>query len=235
MRLMWSKPDSLSHSNKEFCTMILFQLSFTALVAATTWAQNISLRYMPLGDSITEATCWRAKLWHKFQDTEWSTVNFVGSSHGDNNCKDAQYDKDSEGHSGFLAINIASAKQTDGWLKNSPADVVTIHLGTNDLAYNHPIADIIKSFTTIITSIRAAKPKMKIIVSIPSLISALLNSTLNVAVLLKLWVPLSYTDTVVLAQVAQVILMMKDHAKHDTNAIALNQQIIPLGSGTEQY
>ena len=140
------------------------QLYVAALVATTTLAQNDSLSYMPLGDSITEATCWRAKLWHKFQSTEWSKVNFVGSSRGDNNCKDNQYDKDSEGHSGYLAINIANAKQTDGWLKKNPADVVTMHLGTNDLAYNHPVTDILKAFTTIITSIRTANPKMKIIV-----------------------------------------------------------------------
>jgi len=147
--------------------MVLFKLlSAAALVAATTSAQDVTLSYMPLGDSITEAACWRAKLWHKFQSTEWSKVNFVGSSRGDNNCKDNQYDKDSEGHSGFLAINIANAKQTDGWLKKNPADVVTIHLGTNDLAYNHPVADIIKAYTSILTSIRAANPKMKIIVSI---------------------------------------------------------------------
>jgi len=201
--------------------MISFKLLFaTALVATTTSAQNVSLRYMPLGDSITEATCWRAKLWHKFQGTEWSTVNFVGSSHGDNNCRDNQYDKDSEGHSGFLAINIANAKQTDGWLKNNPADVVTIHLGTNDLAYNHAVKDIISAFTSILTSIRTANPRMKIIVS--TLTCPKYHCR-----------PKGKPCLVVLTcvQVAQIIPMMRDHAHQDATAVALNQQLIPWAQG----
>jgi len=208
--------------------MVSFNLlSIAALAAATASAQNVSLRYMPLGDSITEAACWRAKLWHKFQDTEWSSVNFVGSSRGDNSCKDNQYDKDSEGHSGFQAIDIASKKQTDGWLKKNPADVVTVHLGTNDLAYNHPVGDIIKAFTSILTSIRAANPKMKIIVRIPSDSSDTLKPTPRAAFVH------CTTEYIMLTpvQVAQIIPMMKDHAKQDASAITLNQQLVTWARG----
>lgn len=103
--------------------MVSFKLLTLATIATTTLAQNttVPLRYMPFGDSITEIVCWRAKLWEKLQSTEWATVNWVGSGKTENNCKDTKYDKDNEGHSGFLAIDIVTKKQLEGWLKTNPA------------------------------------------------------------------------------------------------------------------
>ncbi|KAF2875573.1 SGNH hydrolase-type esterase domain-containing protein [Massariosphaeria phaeospora] len=146
--------------------MVAFKLlALTTLVACVT-AQNATIRYMPFGDSITEIICWRSKLWNKLQGTEWATVNFVGSGKTENNCRDAKYDRDHEGHSGFLAVNIANNKQLDGWLKTNPADVITMHLGTNDLVSgNKPVADIIRAFTTLVASMRTSNPKMKIVVA----------------------------------------------------------------------
>ncbi|KAF2728145.1 SGNH hydrolase [Polyplosphaeria fusca] len=146
--------------------MVSFKLlSFSGLVAAAA-AQNATLRYMPFGDSITEIVCWRAKLWEKLQGTEWATVNWVGSGKTENNCGDTKYDRDNEGHSGFLAINIANNKQLDGWLDKNPADVITMHLGTNDIAQqSKPTADIIKAFTTLVNTMRTKNPKMKIVVA----------------------------------------------------------------------
>ncbi|PSN68274.1 SGNH hydrolase [Corynespora cassiicola Philippines] len=146
--------------------MVSLKLLTTTLLASTTLAQNVTLRYMPFGDSITEIICWRAKLWQKLRSTEWASVDFVGSGRGENNCRDTQYDRDNEGHSGFLAINIANNKQLDGWLKTNPADVITMHLGTNDIVQqNKPVADIIKAFTTLVGTMRASNPKMKIVVA----------------------------------------------------------------------
>lgn len=120
---------------------------------------------MPFGDSITEIVCWRSKLWNKLQSTEWGTVNFVGSGRTENNCKDTKYDRDNEGHSGFLAIDIANKNQLDGWLKQNPADVITMHLGTNDIVQqSKPTADIIAAFTKLVGTMRTHNPKMKIVV-----------------------------------------------------------------------
>lgn len=114
--------------------MVSFAFLSLAVVAATASAQTATpIRYMPFGDSITEIICWRSKLWNKLQTTEWATVNFVGSGKNENNCRDTKYDRDNEGHSGFLAIDIANKNQLDGWLKTNPADVITMHLGTNDI------------------------------------------------------------------------------------------------------
>ncbi|KAF2794189.1 carbohydrate esterase family 3 protein [Melanomma pulvis-pyrius CBS 109.77] len=148
--------------------MVSFKLLTLATLATTTLAQNttVPLRYMPFGDSITEIICWRAKLWEKLQTTEWSTVNFVGSGKTENNCKDTKYDRDNEGHSGFLAIDIVQKKQLEGWLKTNPADVITMHLGTNDIVQqSKSVADIIKAFTTLVGTMRTSNPKMKIVVA----------------------------------------------------------------------
>lgn len=146
--------------------MVSFKIfSLTALVAGAT-AQNVTLRYMPFGDSITEIVCWRAKLWDKLQTTEWASTNFVGSGKTENNCRNTKYDRDNEGHSGFLAIDIANRKQLDGWLKTNPADVITMHLGTNDIVQqNKAVTDIIAAFTTLVGTMRTSNPKMKIVVA----------------------------------------------------------------------
>tara|TARA_R110002003_G_scaffold143_15_gene13299 strand:+ start:1556 stop:2386 length:831 start_codon:yes stop_codon:yes gene_type:complete len=137
-----------------------------AALAVSASAQNSTLRYMPFGDSITEVVCWRSKLWTKLlQSTEWASVNFVGSGRTENNCKDATYDRDNEGHSGFLAIDIAAKNQLDGWLKTNPADVITMHLGTNDIVQqNKPVAEILAAFTKLVATMRASNARMKIVV-----------------------------------------------------------------------
>ncbi|KAK8108017.1 uncharacterized protein PG998_010030 [Apiospora kogelbergensis] len=142
-------------------------LSIAATLVGAAVAQNTTaLRYMPFGDSITEITCWRAKLWEKLQGTEWATTNFVGSGKNENNCRDTKYDRDNEGHSGFLAINIANSKQLVGWLQRNPADVITMHLGTNDIVQqNKPIDQIIAAFSTLVQVMRDSNPKMKIVVA----------------------------------------------------------------------
>lgn len=149
--------------------MLGLPLLLTTLAAAGAAAQTAAtgLRYMPFGDSITEIVCWRAKLWDKLQTTEWSTVDFVGSGKTENNCRNTKYDRDNEGHSGFLAINIASQKQLVGWLQKNPADVISMHLGTNDIVQQSKnVNDIIAAFTTLVGQMRAHNPKVKIVVGL---------------------------------------------------------------------
>ncbi|KAK4183899.1 SGNH hydrolase [Podospora australis] len=149
--------------------MVAITTFLSLLAAASTAAaqsQNATLRYMPFGDSITEIICWRSKLWNKLQTTEWSSVDFVGSGKTENNCRDTKYDRDNEGHSGFLAINIANQKQLVGWLQRNPADVITMHLGTNDIVQqNKNVNDIIAAFTTLVQQMRDHNPRMKIVVA----------------------------------------------------------------------
>ena len=145
--------------------MVSFNLIALLPLLGAVAAQNSTIRFMPFGDSITEIVCWRALLWEKLQTTEWASVNFVGSGKTENNCRDTKYDRDNEGHSGFLAINIANQNQLDGWLKQNPADVITMHLGTNDMVQNKANTDIIAAFTKLVGTMRTHNPKMKIVVS----------------------------------------------------------------------
>ncbi|KAI1412316.1 carbohydrate esterase family 3 protein [Hypoxylon sp. FL1857] len=146
--------------------MLCNKLLPAAMLLGASVAQNATLRYMPFGDSITEIICWRAKLWEKLKPTEWGSVDWVGSGRGENNCGDSTYDRDNEGHSGFLAIDIANRKQLVGWLQQNPADVITMHLGTNDIVQqNKPTNDIIAAFTTLVGVMRDSNPNMKIVVA----------------------------------------------------------------------
>ena len=139
--------------------------ALTAVLAAVSVQARASLRYMPFGDSITEMGCWRAQLWDKLQKEGFKDVDFVGNSKSATACSGLAYDKDHEGHSGFLAIDIASKKQLVGWLQKAPADIITMHLGTNDIGRNSKTTDIIAAFSTLVEQMRASNPKIRIIVS----------------------------------------------------------------------
>lgn len=145
--------------------MVSFKLITLLPLLGVAAAQNTTIRFMPFGDSITEIVCWRALLWEKLQTTEWASVNFVGSGKTENNCRDTKYDRGNEGHSGYLAVNIANQNQLDGWLQRNPADVITMHLGTNDMVGNKGISEIIAAFTKMVGTMRSHNPKMKIVVS----------------------------------------------------------------------
>ncbi|KAH9909061.1 cellulose-binding protein [Xylariomycetidae sp. FL2044] len=135
-------------------------------LVGTAWAQT-KLRIMPLGDSITEITCWRSKLWDMLKAANVTDqIEFVGSmTNNPQNCQaeDANWDKHHEGHSGFLAINIANSL-LEGWLAEAKPDVVMFMLGTNDVAQGRTVAAIISSYSLMVDLMRASNPNMKIIV-----------------------------------------------------------------------
>jgi lysophospholipase L1-like esterase len=195
--------------------MVHFTPLLLSTLLATTSAQsaNTTLRYMPFGDSITEIICWRAKLWERLQSTEWATVNFVGSGKTENNCGNTRYDRDNEGHSGFLAVDIANKGQLEGWLKANPADVITMHLGTNDIVQqNKAVSDIIAAFTKLVGTMRSNNPRMKIVVR-----------TLSILVSPILSIHTTYL------QVAQIIPIAIGN--FNTKIQQLNTAIVPWAQG----
>ncbi|KAE8444009.1 hypothetical protein EG329_001138 [Mollisiaceae sp. DMI_Dod_QoI] len=146
-------------SRMQFLVMAICLLS--SVLAQT------KLRVMPLGDSITEITCWRAMVWDNLTTAGLADkIEFVGSSTTNSqNCKAtaATWDHHHEGHSGFLAIDIAN-KDLTGWLASAKPDVVMFMLGTNDVNGRHSTADIMAAYTKMVTEMRASNPNMKIIV-----------------------------------------------------------------------
>lgn len=122
---------------------------------------------VPLGDSITEITCWRALVWDQIVDAKYADkVQYVGSQNSNpQNCKPktASWDQHHEGHSGWLAIDIANNYLTN-WLQKTPADIVMFMLGTNDVNRGHTTTEIMAAYTKMVNITRAANPKTKIIV-----------------------------------------------------------------------
>ncbi len=114
------------------------------------------VRIMPLGDSITARPGYRPPLWFDLGGASYD-VDFVGSS--PESCPDdpsqCSYDPDNEGHSGWTPDQIAAS--LNGFLGANPADVILLHIGTNDLDLLgvEDILNITDSFDPAITVVLA--------------------------------------------------------------------------------
>jgi lysophospholipase L1-like esterase len=116
-------------------TVILLALALAFASAA--WAETLGpIRIMPLGDSITYGTNstgtvgYRRPLYQLLSGAGYS-VDFVGSQ-ADGSPMD--FDRNHEGHRGWRADQIRD--NIAGWLNSTPADVVLLHIGTNDITQN---------------------------------------------------------------------------------------------------
>ncbi len=124
--------------NNNYLTKPLFKSIMTLLFFITTlvageslWAQ---IRIMPLGDSITRGVIgspdeigYRRLLYLDLINSGYD-VNFVGYR-PDGFLLD--FDRDHEGHGGFLTQEIAL--NIEGYLDINPADIILLHIGTNDV------------------------------------------------------------------------------------------------------
>ncbi|RDL34310.1 Uncharacterized protein BP5553_07438 [Venustampulla echinocandica] len=138
-------------------------VAFCLLRVAT--SQTV-LKIMPLGDSITDITCWRAMLWQQLQNAGVKNIDFVGSMVSAATCDGiSNYDRNHEGHSGYLAVDIANKNQLVGWLNSAKPDIVMFHLGTNDIGRSKTPAETIAAFTTLLDQMRASKSSIKVIVA----------------------------------------------------------------------
>lgn len=105
--------------------------------------EPLTIRIMPLGDSITAGvmtvngvrleddlmTGYRQKLYFDLQSLG-IPVDFVGSQTFGSGA-DPSFDADNEGHPGFSDSQIAA--RVFDWLQLNPADLVLLHIGTNEL------------------------------------------------------------------------------------------------------
>ncbi|MBI4687480.1 MAG: hypothetical protein HY756_06840, partial [Nitrospirae bacterium] len=113
------------------------------------------VRVMPVGDSITEGlnstltdrsfymVSYRQKLYLDLSGAGYN-VNFVGSLQS-GSLATPSFDIDHEGHSGYSAAGYSLFGEVlpniYNWLTVNPADVVLLHIGTNDVGLNEQSAD----------------------------------------------------------------------------------------------
>jgi lysophospholipase L1-like esterase len=133
-------------------------------------------RIMPLGDSITQTTCYPQLLSKKLKDSGHTNFELVGSSTNNQSCNGAPNVK-SEGHGGYIlgcltgdyTSNCASKgtpTELSAWLSAMPApDVALVHFGTNDVWNNIPTSTITTSYTHLLTSLRAANPTLIVFIA----------------------------------------------------------------------
>ena len=127
-------------------------------------AQGATVRWMPLGDSITDYGCWRAWIWQRFQE-EGYNVDIVGGQKAGEDCNGLAFDRDHEGHPGYQATEIVVQNYLVDWLKKSPADMVTMHLGTVDILRGMlGGAQVLAALDKLVDQMRDSNPAMRIIV-----------------------------------------------------------------------
>jgi lysophospholipase L1-like esterase len=99
--------------------------------SGTTETSCAPVTIMPLGDSITygtgAATGYRGDLYKSLRNGGYD-VDFVGGETGNS---EELTDPDHEGHSGWRADQIRDSVYS--WLDAHPAEVVLLHIGTNDI------------------------------------------------------------------------------------------------------
>ena len=122
---------------------------------------GVHLRLMPLGDSITygigssDGSGYRARLW---DDLAGNNVDFVGSQQSGR-----VPDPDNEGHSGWVIDQLTGLVKTS--LPSYRPNVVTLHIGTNDMNNNVAVIGAPVRLAGLIDQILAAAPDTTVLVA----------------------------------------------------------------------
>jgi len=134
-----------------------------------TGGKPAAIRVLPLGDGITASTCYRAKLWQQLVSSGRTNFDFTGTLNNGDACNvSVSYDKDNEGHAGYLASNVLQAGNTDlaDWFTGRPADIVLMQLGANDILGGVAQADIISAYDLFLSALRAQNSKVKVFIAL---------------------------------------------------------------------
>lgn len=140
------------------------------LTGASAHAQSAGLRLMPIGDSVTAGyqhipnsnNGYRGPLYRELTD-QGDAVDFVGSQrHG------VMFDPDNEGYNGYRIDQIAGL--INDKLATYHPNIITLHIGTNDLGQNYQVSTAPARLAALIDQILAADPNVTLLVAqiIPS-------------------------------------------------------------------
>ncbi|MFI6014074.1 ricin-type beta-trefoil lectin domain protein [Streptomyces sp. NPDC051243] len=145
-------------------TLVAAVLGVTAAgVAPASAASDTPLRVMPLGDSITwgvgssTGNGYRAPLWDRLA-ADGHPLDFVGTGRSG-----SMSDPDNEGHSGYKIHQVAAL--TDASLTRYRPNVVTLHIGTNDLNESYEVSTATARLRSLVDQITAAAPDATVLVA----------------------------------------------------------------------
>ncbi|MEW2115199.1 ricin-type beta-trefoil lectin domain protein [Streptomyces sp. NPDC005474] len=145
-------------------TLLTAGLGMTAAgVAPASAASNTPLRVMPLGDSITwgvgssTGNGYRAPLWDELA-ADGHPLDFVGTLRGG-----SMSDPDNQGHQGYRIHQIAEL--ADASLTRYRPNVVTLMIGTNDLAGSYEVSTASARLKSLVNQITADVPDATVLVA----------------------------------------------------------------------
>jgi lysophospholipase L1-like esterase len=135
-------------------------------VMVTSSCEKITLKIMPLGDSITYGDGIVSyggyrNLLGALLTSDGYVFDFVGSQKSG---EDALADADNEGHPGWRILNIKDAIDSEGWLETYKPDIILLHIGSNDLRYGNE-AYVPDRLSALLDDILARLPETHIIVA----------------------------------------------------------------------
>ncbi|GAA3808834.1 SGNH/GDSL hydrolase family protein [Streptomyces coacervatus] len=155
MRKPWALP---------LITLVAAALGVTAAdVTPASAASNTPLRVMPLGDSITwgvgssTGNGYRGPLWNELA-ADGHPLDFVGTGRNG-----SMSDPDNEGHSGYRIGQIATL--ADASLTRYRPNVVTLHIGTNDLNESYQVSTATDRLRSLVDQVTAAAPDATVLVA----------------------------------------------------------------------
>lgn len=154
-------------------------------VVVTTLIFTLSLfgaspvKIMPLGDSITHGAdfstvgtpeetnssiAYRGPLWTKLSAGGYN-IDFVGSQTAGNDYQamDPSFDLNHEGYDGYFADQIASG--VIGYLNTNMADIILLHIGTNNLDNSQGITSTVNDINTTLENIDSVSTDIKVILA----------------------------------------------------------------------
>ena len=129
-------------------------------------SQKVSLKIMPLGDSITFGTPDRSyggyrRLLGILLAKDGYIIDFVGSQRSGNRTVP---DPDNEGHPGWTIAQIKSGIDANGWLETYKPDIILLHIGTNDIGQGNA-ARAASNLSALLDDILVRLPKVRVIVA----------------------------------------------------------------------
>ncbi len=159
-----------------FC-LVLISPGFPSPHSSLARAHSITIKIMPLGDSITYGAGsstgggYRLPLWNALKTSGFS-IDFVGSVQAG----PIGFDRQNEGHPGWK-IDQISAKVVN-WLTTYRPGIILLHIGTNDFVKNDDPAQAPARLNQLLNLITTTLPGATVIIAqiLPLLRSARLNA-----------------------------------------------------------